>query len=77
MLVVWIKDDTDHLWNVTQNNGVLILNNYDVDHAITTENSLRYIWLEIFLILFISHRSSKLYDFQKSFWLKENNFWKT
>ena len=47
MLVVWIKDDTDHLWNVTQNNGVLILNNYDVDHAITTENSLRYMWLEI------------------------------
>ena len=51
MLVVRIKDDTDHLWNVTQNNGVLILNNYDVDHAITTENSLRYIWLEFFLIL--------------------------
>ena len=34
MLVVRIKDDTDHLWNVTQNNGVLILNNYEVDHAI-------------------------------------------
>ena len=33
-----MKDDTDHLWNVTQNKGVLILNNYDVDNAITTEN---------------------------------------
>ena len=40
--MVWMKDDTDHSWNVTQNKGVLILNNYDVDHAITTENSLRY-----------------------------------
>ena len=35
--MVRMKDDTDHSWNVTQNEGVLILNNYD-----TTENSLRY-----------------------------------
>ena len=48
MLVVRIKDDTDHLWNVTQNNGVLILNNYEVDRAIATENSLRSYGLKFF-----------------------------
>ena len=40
--MVRMKDDTDHFWNVTQNKGVLILNNCDLDHAITTENSVRY-----------------------------------
>ena len=59
MLVVRIKDDTDHLWNVTQNNGVLILNNYDVDNAITTEN--------ISFCLFPIDHLNFIYDFQKSF----------
>ena len=46
-----MKDNTDHFSNVTQNKGVLILNNYDVDHAITTENSLRYIQLGIMIVI--------------------------
>ena len=54
-----MKDDTDHLWNVTQNKGVLILNNYDVDNAITTEN--------ISFCLFPIDHLNFIYDFQKSF----------